>query len=86
MSAGTVPLHRYLGLKVRLACRTCPRKGQFGKATLIERVGPNESLVTLRLKIAEGWGCEIAKALMAGETRPGAAQCGVHYPELITGR
>jgi hypothetical protein len=53
---------------------------------LIERVGPNESLVTLRLKIAEGWGCEIAKALMAGETRPGAAQCGVHYPELITGR
>jgi hypothetical protein len=86
MSAGTVPLHRYPGLKVRLACRSCSRKGQFGKATLIKRVGPNESLVTLRLKIAEGWGCKIAKAIMAGGYQPGAVQCGVHYPELIAGR
>ncbi len=86
MSTGTVPLHRYPGLKVRLACRSCPRKGQFRKATLMQRVGPNESLVTLRLKIAQGWGCEIAKALMAGEHRAGAVQCGVHYPELVGGR
>ncbi len=82
MSDGSLPLHRYPGQQVRVACRTCPRKGQFGKAALIERVGPDESLVTLRLKIAEGWGCESARAVLAGRLPPGCLQCGAHYPAL----
>ncbi len=82
MSNGAVLLHRYPASRVLLACRTCPHKGQYAKAALIERLGPDESLVTLRLKIANGWGCTIARAMMAGEHRPGAAQCGAYYPQL----
>ncbi len=52
---------------------------------MIERVGPDESLVTLRLKIAEGWGCESARAIMAGRSPPGSLRCGVYYPELFQG-
>jgi hypothetical protein len=85
MSDGSVPLHRYPGLQVRLACQACPRTGQFGKAALMERVGPDESLVTLRHKIAEGWGCESARAIMAGRSPPGSLRCGVYYPELFQG-
>ncbi len=81
MSNGTVPLHRYPASRVLLACRTCPYKGQYAKAALIERVGPDESLVILRLKIADGWGCTIARATIAGERVPGAAQRGAYYPQ-----
>ncbi len=82
MTNGAVLLHRYPASRVLLACRTCPHKGQYAKAALIERVGPDESLVILRLKIAEAWGCNIAKAIMAGKHTPGAVQCGADYPQL----
>ena len=82
MSNSAVPLHRYPASRVLLACRTCSHKGQYAKAALIERVGRDESLVTLRLKIADGWGCTIARAMMAGEHRPGATQCDASYPQL----
>ncbi len=82
MTNGAVLLHRYPASRLLLACRTCPHNGQYAKAALIERVGPNESLVILRLKIAEAWGCNIAKAIMAGEPMAGAVQCGAYYPQL----
>jgi hypothetical protein len=33
---------------VRLACSRCPRKGQYRKATLLERFGPDQNMVDLR--------------------------------------
>ncbi len=82
MSDGTVPLHRYPRRKVAFACRTCSRAGRYDKATLIERVGLDENLVVLRLKIAEGLGCEPARAILAGEPVPVYSRCGAYYPEL----
>jgi hypothetical protein len=37
---------------VRLACEKCPRRGQYRKATLIERYGPDQSMVALRPVLA----------------------------------
>ena len=37
---------------VRLACTKCERRGQYCKATLIERSGPDRSMVDLRLELA----------------------------------
>jgi hypothetical protein len=56
------------------------------KAGLIERVGRDEGLPSLRLRLAEGLGCELARAALRATSRPGMEQCGVHYPELLTRR
>jgi hypothetical protein len=39
---------------VRLACTKCDRRGQYRKATLIERYGPDANMVDLRLVLASG--------------------------------
>jgi hypothetical protein len=39
---------------VRLACAKCERRGQYRKATLIERYGPDANMVDLRLVLASG--------------------------------
>jgi len=39
---------------VRLAWTKCERRGQYRKATLIERFGPDQNMVDLRLILAEG--------------------------------
>jgi hypothetical protein len=82
MTTGAIPLSRYPASRVLLACRTCPRKGQYSKAALIERCSPNESLVVLRLRVAAGWGCPVAKSTLAGAQLPGADLCGAYYPQL----
>jgi hypothetical protein len=49
---------------------------------LIKRVGADEGLVVLRLKIAKALGCKLARAALAGEHIPGTPECGVYYPGL----
>ena len=39
---------------VRLACTKCERRGQYRKATLIERYGPDRNMVDVRLELAAG--------------------------------
>ena len=39
---------------VRLACTKCARRGQYYRATLIERYGPNRNMMGLRLVLAAG--------------------------------
>ncbi len=82
MNNAIVPLHQYPARRINLACRSCSRTGRYDKATLVKRVGPNEGLVVLRLKIAKALGCKLARATLAGENSPGAAQCGAYYPGL----
>jgi hypothetical protein len=82
MTEAAVPLRLYPRRKLAFACRTCSRAGQYDKATLVKRVGPDESLVILRLKLARGMGCKIARATLAGEHTSGEVQCGAYYPEL----
>ncbi len=82
MNDAVIPLSRYPTNRLRLACRSCSRKGQYAKEDLIKRVGPDESLVILRLRIAAALGCELAKATLAGRSLLGAAQCGAYYPRL----
>ena len=56
---------------VRLACTKCARRGQYRKATLIERSG----LVSMRLDLAEG--CpKIAENRISD-------LCGVIYPHPL---
>ncbi len=83
MSIGAGPLRHYPGEKVRVACRSCSRSRRFDKAALIERVGANAPLPELRLRLAEGLGCETAAKTRAGERQPGAIVCGVHFPDLV---
>jgi hypothetical protein len=59
---------------VRLACTKCERRGQFRKATLLARFGPNYGLVSMRLDLAAG--CPSIPAPSIHE------HCGVFYPEL----
>ncbi len=66
-------LHRYPGEKVHVTCSTCQRGGRFDKAALIERVGANAPLPELRLRLAEGLGCETAAKTRAGEWLPGGS-------------
>jgi hypothetical protein len=37
---------------IRLACRKCPRKGQYRKSTLIERYGADANMINVRLVMA----------------------------------
>ncbi len=82
MINATVPLHQYPSRTITLACRSCSRAGSYTKATLIKRVGPDEGLVILRLKIAKALGCRLARAALAGEHIPGTPECGVYYSGL----
>ncbi len=82
MNNSVVPLCEYPSRRITLACRSCTHGGVYEKATLIKRVGPNEGLVVLRLKIAKALGCKLAAGILAGEHAPGAAQCGAYYPSL----
>jgi hypothetical protein len=59
---------------VRLACRKCPRKGQYRKATLIERYGPEQNMVALRLIRAGDCPKVVANKI--------TDLCGVIYPDL----
>jgi hypothetical protein len=70
----TVLLRDYPFDMVRLSCTKCARRGQYRKATLIERFGPNYGLVSMRLDLAEG--CpKIAENRISD-------LCGVVYPDL----
>jgi hypothetical protein len=60
---------------VRLACSRCPRRGQYRKATLLARFGPNYGLVSMRFDLAAG--CPRIPAASIHE------HCGVIYPDLI---
>jgi hypothetical protein len=46
------PLRDYPHDRVRFACHKCSRAGQYRKTTLIERYGPEEDMMNLRLKVA----------------------------------
>jgi hypothetical protein len=83
MSDGAVHLHRYPGKKVHVTCSSCQRSGRFSKLALILRVGAKAPLPELRLRIAEGLGCEIAAKTRAGEWLPGGVVCGMHFPDLV---
>jgi len=82
MNDGVVPLRQYPSRRITFACRSCTRSGRYEKATLIKRVGPDEGLVVLRLKIAKALGCKLARATLAGEHIPGTPECGAYYPGL----
>ena len=81
MSNGALSLSDYPTEKVVIDCRRCDKRGHFDKAALIEHVGPDEALPTLRLRLAAGLGCPVAQATTEGGFQ--VAQCGAHYPELL---
>jgi hypothetical protein len=60
---------------VRLAWTSCERRGQYRKATLIERYGPDKNMVDLRLELAAG-----CPKVAAGKIKD---LCGVYYPDRI---
>lgn len=82
MNDAAIPLSRYPTGQVLLACRSCTRKARYAKEDLIQRVGPDESLVTLRLRLAAALGCERARSTIAGRSQAGDAPCGAYYPRL----
>jgi hypothetical protein len=59
---------------VRLTCTKCPRKGQYRKSTLIERYGPDQNMVDLRLMLA----ADCPKGIANRSTD----HCDVVYPDL----
>jgi hypothetical protein len=75
MAGGSLHLHEYPADMVRLSCEKCGRAGQYQKANLIERFGPDIRLPDLREEIAQ---CE----------RHGKMHdaCMVHYVDLIPPR
>jgi hypothetical protein len=60
---------------VRLACEKCERRGQHRKAVLLERFGPDQNMVALRLILAADYPKVIANRVMD--------LCGVIYPDRI---
>ena len=52
MDCPYVTLAEHPGDRVRLACTKCERRGQYRKATLIERFGADMNMVELRLILA----------------------------------
>jgi hypothetical protein len=78
-----VPLSAYPLPKVVLQCLRCNRRGRFDKAALIARTGRQEPLPSLRLKLAAGLGCDLARVAPDGSHRPGLVQCGAYYPDLL---
>jgi hypothetical protein len=75
MSRSYVTLAEHPTDKVRLACTKCERRGQYRKATLIERYGPDKNMVDLRLELAVG-----CPKIAAGKIMD---LCGVYYPDTI---
>lgn len=45
-------LHQYPTAMVRIACRKCPRKGQYQKGNLILKYGASQNLPDMLAKIA----------------------------------
>jgi hypothetical protein len=70
-----VTLAEHPGDMVRLACTKCERRGQYRKATLLERYGPDQNMVELRLILAAGCPKIEANKIMD--------LCGVYYPDRI---
>lgn len=70
-----VTLAEYPFDMVRLACTKCERRGQYRKATLIERYGSDANMVELRLILAADCPKVIANKIMD--------LCGVYYPDRI---
>jgi hypothetical protein len=60
---------------VRRACTKCERRGQYRKATLVERYGADANMVDLRLELAADCPRVIAD-------KP-VDRCGVIYPDRI---
>ncbi len=75
MPPGALTLAQYPADMVRLACTRCQRRGQYRKASLIERHGGDTSLPDLRLAIAR---CPAANAL--------GTACGVYFLDLAQNR
>ena len=73
--ADFVRLREHPGNMVRLACTKCERSGQYRKAALIERFGPDQNMVNLRLELAAGCPKIVANKFMD--------LCGVIYPDRI---
>jgi hypothetical protein len=59
---------------IRFACRKCSRSGQYRKASLIERYGPDEDMTNLRLKVAAGCPRRIENRILD--------LCRIYYPDL----
>jgi hypothetical protein len=57
------------------ACTKCERRGQYKKATLIERYRADANMVDLRLTLAAGCPKIAANKIMD--------LCGVYYPDRI---
>ena len=70
--SGSHTLAEYPKPMVRLVCKLCDRKGQYRKATLTDRFGPDIPLPDLLHLIAK---CE-------RYGRPGE-RCGVRYGDLV---
>ena len=60
---------------VRLVCEKCPRKGQYLKSSLMQRFGPDQNMVDLRLILAAD--CPKVVANKFGDL------CGVIYQDLV---
>jgi hypothetical protein len=83
MSDGAVLLKDYPLSKIVMACDRCDRGGRYDKAALIERLGGETRLPSLRLEIAAAWGCEIAKAQLANQSMPGFRTCRAGFADLV---
>lgn len=75
MPPGALTIAQYPADMVRLACTRCQRRGQYRKASLIERHGGDTSLPDLRLAVAR---CPHAGAL--------GTACGVYFVDLSIAR
>lgn len=82
MSDGAVLLRDYPFPKINMACDRCPRSARYDKTAMIERVGEDARLPSLRLEIAAAWGCPIAQKQLSEEHLPGFERCGAIYPDL----
>jgi hypothetical protein len=63
---------------VRLACTKCDRKGQYRKATLLERYGPDANLVALRIERAAGCPKIAANKIISRKAHHGHAGADPH--------
>ena len=73
--ADFVHLREHPGDMIRLACTKCERRGQYRKATLLERYGPEQNMVDLRLVLAADCPKVAGRKIMD--------LCGVIYPDRI---
>jgi hypothetical protein len=64
-------LHQYPAAMVRIACRKCPRYGQYRKGNLIVKFGASQNLPSMLQLIAK---CERASKFQG---------CGAYYLDQI---